>query len=143
MKKSLLLGCLLSVSIYANAFTTSSGPFYLAGGTVPPKGQFAGILNISLESLPRNVTLDITCDIENPNYYNPYPVVIGFYNGSLNGKSSPTNQYLLNNEVSKYASRILIDGTSPQGNPSIIRFTNYDTTDSVYVENCMAVYATS
>lgn len=139
MKKLILVMFLISFNLYA--FPEKSGPFYFPGGAVPPKTDFPGILNISIQSLPRNVRLKITCDIENPHYNMPYPVVLEFL-GSLNGVTSPSNLYLLNHEISKYERQLTIDGTQPQGNPSHIRFSNHDDSDAVYIKNCMAVYAT-
>lgn len=138
MKKLFLLcALLLSASICANAHPMDSGPFNLPGGVIPPKSQHPGLLRIPLTSLPLDaVAFDITCDIENPNYNKAYPAVIRFYNGTLDGVASSSNQYLLNHQISKFATRWLRLSRD-------LMFENYDTVDSVFVKNCMAVYATS
>jgi len=131
--------CVLNIT-YAK--TLASGPFYFAGGVVPPKEKFPGNLHIPLASLPKNVILDITCDIENPNFEKQYPVVIEM-TGALNGKVNASHLYLLNNLISKFSIRLNIDGTTPQGNPAYLTFRNHDTANAVSVKNCVAVYATS
>ena len=120
---------------------TSSGPFYLQGGTIPPN---KGKLEVSLASLPLDVALKVTCDIENPSYSKPYPVVITT-TGSINGVKSPSNQYLLDHQISKYAERFIIRVDSNNGRrwPPYFVFTNHDNTDSVYVTNCIAIYETN
>lgn len=120
---------------------SSSGPFYLQGGTIPPnKGQ----LKVSLDSLPLDLAFKVTCDIESPNYNNPYPVVITT-TGSINGVTSPSKQYLLNHQISKYAERFIIRGVPTVGGrwPMDFGFINYDDIDPVYVTNCIAIYETN
>jgi hypothetical protein len=136
-KLFLIVLIVLFPTTYGYSKTLSSGPFYFAGGTIPSKNENSGILNLSTASLPENGSLNVTCDIENPNFSHPYPVVIEFYNGSLNGVISPSNQYLLDHQINKYHTLLTL-----QQRPRFIRFTNYDDTDAVFVKNCIAVYAT-
>jgi hypothetical protein len=136
MKKFIVLTFLLSN--FAFALPQNSGPFYLTGGTVPPKAQSLAIV---LTSLPRTVNLDINCDIENPNYDKPFPVVISAH-GSINGVTSPTYQYLLDHQISKFKTQVFISYLPPNGDPSAIYITNYDASDAVQVKNCIVTYTT-
>src|SRR6185312_11294769 len=127
MKKLILPVCLLSVSIYANAYPMNSGPFPLLDGISLHNRPY----NLLLTSLPNHdATFNITCDIENPNYNKPYPVVMAVKSGKLDGVSS--NQFLLNHLISKY--------TTTVNGYSYVPFINLDDTDPFYVKNCVAVY---
>ena len=137
----ILLSPTLVAANQTNQDLLKSGPFYLADGTLPPKsnGSNFGILNIPLQqSLIMEMQYDITCDIENPNYNKPYPVVIKIFHGNINSVTSPSGQYLLDKQISKYKTRIVM---IPQR--LYLTFYNYDDTDSVFVRNCIAVYATN
>jgi hypothetical protein len=150
-----VFGYILATNI-ASAYTLSSPPINLTGGTVPPGVKD---LTISLQTLTPSTTYDVTCDIENPKFDQPNPVVIklgfpGFdknsnvinnpntiKSSSINGVTSPSNQYLLNHQISKYSVRFYMHGTIVD-HPRLM-FTNYDNSDSVYVKNCIATYATN
>lgn len=112
----------------------SSGPFYLQGGVVLPNG---GQLRVSLDTLPIEMTYTITCDIENPNWNKPYPLVVSIFNA---GKKS---QRLLNQKITQYSDKVFIgyDATGRRW-PRDFSFINHDDTDPAYVKNCIAIYAT-
>ncbi|MFT4060667.1 MAG: hypothetical protein QM652_14125 [Legionella sp.] len=140
MKKSILLSWLLPISIHANAYSTSSGPFYFSGGTVFPKTTLSIPLR-QLLPIEEETPIVITCDIENPNYNNPYPVVIKLSTYktesnvcSLNGVTSSTKLYLLNNKINKYRVHTTYSYWET------LNFQNYDETNLVSVTNCMATY---
>jgi len=109
-----------------------SGPFYLAGGVIQPNHPFG----LDLRQLPwPGSAYKVTCDIENPNYFKDYPVVIwvnGAIEVTINQKHSSTQQYLLNTPINKF------EAISRQ----YITFVNYDDTDPVYLTNCVATYST-
>ncbi len=103
----------------------NSGPFYLEGGVIQPKNLFS----LDFDQLPSvGYAYKVTCDIENPNYFKDYPVVIwaaGTFEGTINQKSSSSKQYLLNKLVNKF------EAISRQS----IAFINLDDSDPVYVTN--------
>lgn len=140
MKKSMLINCLLLISMHANAYSMSSGPFYFSGGDVPPKSTLSIPLR-QLLPIEENAPIVITCDIENPNYNKPYPVVMKLSTYkiesnvcSLNGLTSSTKLYLLNNKINKYRVHTTYSYWET------LNFQNYDDTDSVSVSNCAAIY---
>lgn len=152
----LIISVLLPIVSKASDNFLSSGPFYFSDGVVPPKKQNGcrmeeihdgscdfkiGRLVIPLTGLQIGIAYNISCNIENPNYDKPYPVVLKISGGSINGVKSPSNQYLLDHKVSKYATQIVysLDG-SGKGNK--LEFLNFDNTDSVYVKDCFAIYST-
>ncbi|HAT1757188.1 TPA: hypothetical protein I8Y95_001717 [Legionella pneumophila] len=137
---------------HANSMLFSSGPFYLPDGIIPPKKQSGcksgetdcdskmGVFRLRLDMLEFNRAYDLTCDFENPNYNVPYPIVIKSPGGNINGVTSPTGQYLLDHEKSKYQIRVT-PTMDNYGKVTTLIFYNYDDTYSVYVKNCKAVYA--
>ena len=137
----------------------SSGPVYLQDGILPAGVEYCdskghcdaritpGKLCIPLSGLQPDMSYTLSCDIENPNYSKPYPVVIKVPDGSINGVRSPSNQYLLNHNVSKYTTSFKYHLTRYSGVGVIepettLCFSNYDNTDAVHLKNCMAVYST-
>jgi hypothetical protein len=140
MKKSMLINGLLLISMHTNVYSMSSGPFYFSGGDVLPKST----LSIPLKELlpiEENAPILVTCDIYNPNYSKPYPVVIRLSTYmrdsnicSLNGTTSSTKLYLLNNKTSKFRAHTTYSSWET------LNFQNYDDVDTVSVTNCMATY---
>lgn len=143
LKKSMLIKCLLLISVHTSAYSMNSGPFYFAGGEVPPKSALSIPLR-QLLPIEDDVPIIITCDIENPNYSKPYPAVIKLSTYkrddnicSLNNVTSPTKLYPLNNKTNKYRARTTYSYWET------LNFQNYDDTDTVLVTNCMAIYDSS
>ena len=144
----------VSISIQANPLDTA--PIPLIGGDVGPNQ----ILKIKLKSLINNRYYKITCDIENPNYPSPDPVVVKLTGGwsvqtnpappggigkiTLNGHELSHSQALANQFENKYVVLDVWFGNKPSDSPNSpileLRFENYHTTDSITVKNCFADY---
>lgn len=113
--------------------SSGSGPFYLEDEILGPK-SFRYIL---LKTLPRDRAYNITCDIENPNYMRPNPVVIQVQVAAKSYYS--LGQYLLN--VPKIT--ITAKNVIPTDDYSKLIVTNYDDADLIFIKRCMAKYATN
>ncbi len=133
----------------SHAQELASGPFYLQGGIIPQgkNPTTPGKFELSLLSLPSNATFTLTCDIINQNYNKLYPIVISITGWesatfiTVNGVSSQSRQYLLNNLINKLSAKILLR-PSPSGSYNGITFYNFDTSDQAQISNCIAVYST-
>ena len=130
MKKIVLI--ILSFFIIHNISAESvsgSGPFYLEDATVAPNS----FRYISLKSLPKDRAYNITCNIEDPNYTKPYPAVI-----KVDINALPLGQYLLDHPITKITAKHII----PRNEYVTLIFTNYDDTDLIFIQKCMATYTT-
>lgn len=150
MKKTILMIAIfiLAPSIAMADKIMASGPFNLTtfpnNGIALPRGS----LNLTLTPLSSGISstaiFDITCDIENPNFNKPNPVVIGLWGDSsnvkINGAFVTSKQLLLNKSINKFS---MVINMASYINKSSFIFMNYDDFDSVYVKNCIAVYSTN
>lgn len=139
----------LNILSVANAQPLDSSPVYFNGGYVTPNSTY--VIELTKAQLIGGRHYKITCDIHNPLYNKPYPVVMRMtthqYAGratiTLNGKPLAFDQGTMNHEINKY---LISDVSLAEGNINDVlqmKFENFDTSDSVTIENCMASYVTN
>ncbi|EKD75566.1 MAG: hypothetical protein ACD_44C00096G0002 [uncultured bacterium] len=134
---------ILMVTFVSTAFGDS--PFYLGGGAIGPRSSLS--LKFKDHGIRTNwYYYDVTCIIENPNYYRQHPVVINVPEGrttSVNNKSTIHGNAKLDKLVNTYEARELrpSDSHYPTERPAELFFQNFDSVDSVTVKDCYATYS--